>query len=179
MQRWRSGSPRIALGHVTKEYPHKLDHVLIDDGDARTPRDLHPIFFGSFDWHSCVHGWWTLLTLRQMFPDMAAGQAIDELAARDVHARQNRGRTGLSRPARRPRGSSGLMAGRGCSRSIRGGAQRAGLGEPLAPLAAAFAERFVAYLAKLTYPIRVGTHFNTAFALILALDWARAARSRA
>ncbi|MEO7409696.1 MAG: DUF2891 family protein, partial [Sphingomicrobium sp.] len=63
---------QIALGHVTKEYPHKLDHVLLADDDARTPRDLHPIFFGSFDWHSCVHGWWTLLTLRRMFPSMAA-----------------------------------------------------------------------------------------------------------
>ena len=51
---------RIALGHVAKEYPHKLDHVMTSDGDALTPRELHPIFFGSFDWHSCVHGWWTL-----------------------------------------------------------------------------------------------------------------------
>ena len=53
----RRASPRIALGHVTREYPHKLDHVL--DGPTRTrsaPRALHPIFFGSFDWHSCVHG---------------------------------------------------------------------------------------------------------------------------
>ena len=55
---------RIALGHVRKEYPHKLDHVLLGDEDALPPRVLHPIFYGSFDWHSCVHGWWTLLTLR-------------------------------------------------------------------------------------------------------------------
>ncbi|HKP35041.1 MAG TPA: DUF2891 family protein, partial [Sphingomicrobium sp.] len=51
---------RIALGHVTQEYPHKLDHVLTSDEDALPPRALHPVFFGSFDWHSCVHGWWTL-----------------------------------------------------------------------------------------------------------------------
>ena len=70
----------IALGHVEREFPHKLDHVLLDDEDARTPRDLHPIFFGSFDWHSCVHGWWTLLTLRRMFPDLATAGAIDALA---------------------------------------------------------------------------------------------------
>src|SRR5205814_7310178 len=57
----------IAIAHVTREYPHKLDHVLASDADALTPRALHPIFFGSFDWHSCVHGWWTLLTLRRMF----------------------------------------------------------------------------------------------------------------
>ena len=59
---------RIALGHVAREYPHKLDHVLLGDEDALPPRELHPIFFGSFDWHSCVHGWWTLLTLRRLFP---------------------------------------------------------------------------------------------------------------
>ena len=41
------------------------------DEDALPPRALHPIFFGSFDWHSCVHGWWTLLTLRRLFPDIA------------------------------------------------------------------------------------------------------------
>ncbi len=43
----------------------------LGDEDARPPRDLHPIFFGSFDWHSCVHGWWTLLTLRRLFPGNA------------------------------------------------------------------------------------------------------------
>ena len=51
-----------ALGHVTLEYPNKLDHVMTGRRDVRGPRDLHPIFFGSFDWHSCVHGWWTLFT---------------------------------------------------------------------------------------------------------------------
>ena len=70
----------IALGHVRKEYPHKLDHVLLGDEDALPPRVLHPIFHGSFDWHSCVHGWWTLLTLRRLFPGMREAQAIAELA---------------------------------------------------------------------------------------------------
>ena len=67
----------IALGHVTRPYPHKLDHVWLSDADATTPRQQHPIFFGSFDWHSCVHGWWTLLTLRRLFPVMAEAGAID------------------------------------------------------------------------------------------------------
>ena len=51
----------IALGHVTREYPHKLDQVLEGPEDLLGPRALHPIFFGSFDWHSCVHGYWLLL----------------------------------------------------------------------------------------------------------------------
>jgi hypothetical protein len=71
----------IALGHVTREYPHKLDHVMSGDADARTPRDLHPIFFGSFDWHSCVHGWWLLMRLLQLFPDHAHAADTRALAA--------------------------------------------------------------------------------------------------
>ena len=75
-----SNMARIALGHVTREYPHKLDHVLLSEADALPPRDLHPIFFGSFDWHSCVHGWWTLLTLRRLFPQMPEADAISRVA---------------------------------------------------------------------------------------------------
>ena len=70
----------IALGHVAREYPHKLDHVLLDDEDAQPPRVLHPVFFGSFDWHSCVHGWWTLLTLRRLFSDMEPAGRVAALA---------------------------------------------------------------------------------------------------
>ena len=71
---------RIALGHVAKEYPQKLDQVLLSDADLAPPRELHPIFFGSFDWHSCVHGWWSLLTLRRLFPEMAEALEIEQLA---------------------------------------------------------------------------------------------------
>ncbi len=85
----------IALGHVAREYPHKLDHVLNGAGDARRPRDLHPVFFGSFDWHSCVHGWWLLLTLRARFPALAA--QIDPARRGDLHPGQARRRTRLSR----------------------------------------------------------------------------------
>ena len=73
---------RIALAHVTKEYPHKLDHVVESDADALPPRVLHPIFFGSFDWHSCVHGYWLLARVRRLFPDLAEVAAIDALFAR-------------------------------------------------------------------------------------------------
>ena len=59
---------RIALGHLTREYPNKLDHVIAGPGDVKSPRELHPIFFGSFDWHSCVHGHWLLARLYRRFP---------------------------------------------------------------------------------------------------------------
>src|SRR3569833_1205890 len=74
-----SSFARIALGHVTREYPNKLDHVLEGPADARGPRDLHPIFFGSFDWHSCVHGYWLLASLLRRDPGIGEAEAIRAL----------------------------------------------------------------------------------------------------
>src|SRR5262249_28103844 len=72
---------RIALGHVTREFPHKLDHVLNDGHDALTPSALHPVFHGSFDWHSCVHGYWLLARVQRRFPLLPEGEAIRALMA--------------------------------------------------------------------------------------------------
>ena len=160
----------IALGHVEREYPNKLDHVLAADADAATPRALHPIFFGSFDWHSCVHGYWMLARLRRRFPAMPAAARIDALFRRAFTPDTVAGELAyLSRPHgggfERPYGWAWLLK------------LTAELGDggpsPLAPLAEAFAARFMAYLPRLTFPVRAGTHANTAFALILALDYAR------
>ena len=164
---------RIALGHVRRPYPYKMDHVLQCDEDARPPREFHPIFYGSFDWHSCVHGWWTLLTLRRLFPDIPeAGRVADLADDSFTSAKVAVERAYLDRPTskgfERPYGWGWLLylhleASRHEDRPW---------AVELEPLARAFAERFKSYLAKLTYPIRVGTHFNTAFGLILALEWA-------
>jgi hypothetical protein len=162
---------RIALGHVAREYPHKLDHVLLGDEDARTPRDLHPIFFGSFDWHSCVHGWWSLLTLRRLFPRIPEAAEIEQLASTSLTPDKIEAeRAYLDRPLsagfERPYGWAWLLQLHlEATRHDKWGAE-------LEPLARAFASRFRRYLRILTYPIRAGTHFNTAFALILALEWA-------
>jgi hypothetical protein len=165
---------QIALGHVRHEYPHKLDHVLSADADAQPPRALHPIFYGSFDWHSCVHSWWTLLALRRLFPDLPeadriAAMADDSFTAEKVAAERAYLDRPLSDGFERPYGWAWLLA-------LHGEAARhpdRPWGGNLAPLAEAFSQRFGPYLARLTYPITVGTHFNTAFALTLALDWAR------
>ena len=162
----------IALGHVAKEYPHKLDHVLLGDADARPPRDLHPIFFGSFDWHSCVHGWWTLLTLRRLFPDLGEATAIAELAdetftSAKIQAELDYLKRELSGPFERPYGWAWLLY-----LHLEATRHEARWGGELEPLARAFAQRLRSFLPRLTYPIRVGTHFNTAFALILSLEWA-------
>jgi hypothetical protein len=164
----------IALGHVTREYPHKLDQVLEGPEDLLSPRALHPIFFGSFDWHSCVHGYWLLMRTLRLFPETAAAAPtralLDEMLTAENVAGElaylDRAYTG---GFERPYGWAWLLA-------LHAEAQRheAGWADNLAPLAEAFAARFLIYLPKLTYPIRTGTHFNTAFAMILALGWAEA-----
>lgn len=163
---------RIALGHVRREYPNKLDQVLLGDEDLAPPHVLHPIFYGSFDWHSCVHGWWTLLTLRRLFPDMSEAQAIDDLAS-DSFTREKVGGElaflgrPLSRGFERPYGWAWLLY-----LHLEASRHEEECAAELEPLARAFAQRLRDYLQVLTYPIRVGTHFNTAFALVLSLEWA-------
>ena len=164
----------IALGHVRKEYPHKLDHVMDGPEDVLGPRELHPIFFGSFDWHSCVHGYWLLLRTRRLFPDLPAAPRVDALLDAMLTPANVAGELAYLDRAytegfERPYGWAWLLA-------LHREAQRheGDWADALAPLAHAFAERFRVYLPKLTYPVRTGTHFNTAFALVLALDWAKA-----
>ena len=163
---------QIAIGHVIREYPHKLDHVMTSDEDALPPRELHPIFFGSFDWHSCVHGWRTLLTLRRLFPDIDEAGPIEELANASFTPEKIGGELAyldrpFSRGFERPYGWAWLL-----QLHLEATRHSETWGAELEPLARAFADRLRDYLEILTYPIRVGTHFNTAFALTLSLEWA-------
>ncbi len=164
---------RIALGHVAQEFPNKLDHVMAGAGDVKTPRELHPAFYGSFDWHSCVHSWWMLLSVRRLFPDLSEAHEIADLADLTFSA-DNIGKelSYLDKPEsrgfERPYGWAWLLY-------LHHEASQHGDREWAAriePLAQAFAKRFKSYLSILTYPITVGTHTNTAFALTLAREWA-------
>ncbi|MCZ8369971.1 MAG: DUF2891 domain-containing protein [Porphyrobacter sp.] len=164
---------RVALGHVARAYPYKDDHVFSGPEDLRLPQDAHPVFFGSFDWHSCVHGWWTLLTLRRLYPAMPEAAQIEDLAKATFTPEKLAAELAyLDRPSargfERPYGWGWLMY-------LHHEAERHGdkaWGERLEPLAGAFAIRLRDYLHILTYPITVGTHFNTTFALVLARRWA-------
>lgn len=160
------------LSHLGREYPYKMDLVLNGPEDVKPPRDHHPIFHGSFDWHSCVHGWWQILRLARRFPVLAIAAEIRARADAMLVPEKVAGELAfLSRPYaaafERPYGWAWLLA-------LHAEAERhdAPWAAALAPLAAAFAARFHAFLPKLTYPLRVGTHFNIAFALTLARDWA-------
>jgi len=163
----------IALGHVAREYPNKLDHVLVEDADARTPRDLHPIFFGSFDWHSCVHSYWMLARLRRLFPDLPCAADIALLFDDAFTPNKIAGELAyLHRPSsggfERPYGWAWLLMLAAELRQVPDTHWSAALH----PLEQEFIARFRNYLPKLTYPIRAGTHANTAFALILAFEYA-------
>lgn len=165
---------RIALGHVTRQYPHKLDHVLNGAEDAQAPRALHPIFHGSFDWHSCVHGYWMLLSLRRFYPDAPFAANTEVLADRMLTEEKVAGELAYldreySGGFERPYGWVWLLAlHEEAARHI-----DRDWGGNLEPLAREFAERFKLFLPKQDYPIRTGTHCNTAFALVLAHGWAK------
>ncbi len=171
----------LALAHVTREYPNKLDHVMNGPEDVRSPRDLHPIFYGSFDWHSNVHGYWLLATLLREVPSLPQANDIRARFDAQLTAENVAGELAyLARPNRagfeRPYGWAWLlMVDAELRRHSAGGAKWSAA---LAPLGDAFAERLRAYVAKLTYPIRVGTHFNTAFAVALSLEYAQVVGDR-
>src|SRR5450432_367195 len=79
-----AGFARIALGRIRREYPNNLTHGLSGPQDARTPRELHPLFYGSYDWHSCVHDYWMLARLIRLYPDMVPATEIRALFERQI-----------------------------------------------------------------------------------------------
>ena len=171
-----SSFARIALGHVAREYPNKLDHVLEGPADARGPRDLHPIFFGSFDWHSCVHGYWLLASLLRRMPAMPEADAIRTLFDNAFTEAKVGGEVAyLARPSsrgfERPYGWGWLLKLQ--AELLAHKDQR--WARTLQPLADVFAGRFRDFLPKAHYPIRTGVHSSTAFAIALAQDYAVAA----
>ena len=167
---------RIALGHVTREFPGKQDHVLTRAEDVQPPRALHPAFYGSFDWHSCVHGFWLLARLRRR-PDFPEAAAIAALFDARLAPGPIRGELDyLARPGtggfERPYGWAWLLMLAAEIARQRRTAPGRHWWAALQPLAAAFAQRLVDFLPRATYPVRAGTHGNTAFALALALEYA-------
>jgi hypothetical protein len=170
---------RIALGHVGREWPNKLDHVIAGPEDVQAPRALHPIFFGSFDWHSCVHGYWLLARLCRRFPHLPEAARIRELFDAQLTGANIAGEVEyLARPLSRGFERSygwawALMLAGELARHE--SAEGKNWNNNFTPLAHAFVRRFEAWLPLATYPVRAGVHSNTAFAILLALDYAEVA----
>jgi hypothetical protein len=166
----------LALAHVGREYPNIMHHVMSGPGDVIGPRAAHPIFFGSFDWHSCVHGYWLLARLLRRYPDFSVAAQIATLFDERINATNVAGEVSyLERPEargfERPYGWGWLLALQSELDQHRDGACRRAA-ETMRPLAEAFAARFSAFLPLSNYPVRTGVHSSTAFALRLAADYA-------
>ena len=162
----------LALGHVRREYPNKLDHALAGPADAATPRALHPIFYGSFDWHSCVHGHWLLARLLRRFPDMRRCADVRALFDEQFTPETVAGECAYfaaptARGFKRPYGWAWLL--KLAAELTQSGEER--WSRALVPLADLLARRFCEFLPIAAYPVRSGAHFNTAFGLRLAADY--------
>jgi len=166
--------PQAGIG---REYPNKLDHVLNGDEDLRSPRDLHPAFYGCYDWHSAVHGHWTLVRLLKGFSLAKEAEIRNLLGANLTASNIAQEVAYLHQPNRqsfeRPYGWGWLLKLAQELESWHDPDGRA-WADALRPLTEEIVKRFLAFLPKQTYPVRTGLHSNTAFALILALEYALA-----
>ncbi len=167
---------RLALSCVDREYPNKPEHVMDGAADVRPPRDLHPAFFGCYDWHSSVHGHWMLVRLLETHPDIPSAPSIrerldahftTEAIAREVVYLDRKSAKSFERTygwAWVLRLALELERARDPKARV--------WREKIRPLETAIVSRLRDYLPRLTKPVRTGVHPNTAFALAEALDWA-------
>lgn len=168
---------RLALNCIQREYPNKLDHVMNDENEVQSPRELHPAFYGCYDWHSAVHGHWMLVRLLKMFPGLPEAKEIraainDNLSAENIQTEV----TYLHQPSRksfeRMYGWAWLLK---LAEELHGWNDPDGIrwSKNLEPLAEAIVARYQDFLPRQTYPIRTGVHPNTAFGLAFGLDYVR------
>jgi hypothetical protein len=166
----------LALACVHKEYPNHISHTLNSDADAAPPRKLTPAFYGCYDWHSSVHGHWLLVRLVRSFPDAPFVQAAREALRQSLTAEniaqeaaylRGEGRASFERPY----GLAWLLQ---LVAELREWDDPQGkeMAANLHPLEKVVLERLNNWLPKLSNPVRIGEHDQTAFALGLMLDYA-------
>lgn len=173
----------LALDCVHREYPNKISHVMQSAEDARPPHQLTPAFYGCFDWHSSVHGHWLLTRLLNTNPDTVFASEIREKLSKSFTAENFQGELAYYiAPGRnsfeRPYGIAWylqLVAELEESEDAQLQAWR----ETLRPLEDAIVSKTRAWLPNLSYPVRLGTHNQTAFAFGLMLDYARTVGNQA
>ena len=167
----------LALSCVHQEYPNKISHVLQADGDVRPPRELYPAFYGCFDWHSSVHGHWLLTRILASDPETPMRPAIETALGRsftdaniagEVAYYTQEGRASFERPY-------GLAWFLQLIAELEESDDplQAEWRETLRPLEAEIVAQIESWLPNLAYPIRLGTHAQTAFAFGLMIDYAR------
>lgn len=168
---------KLALACVHKEYPNKISHVLNSDVDVAPPRKLTPAFCGCYDWHSSVHGHWLLVRLLRTFPDAPFAKPAREALIKSLTAENLKQETAYLRGEgrasfERPYGLAWLLQLCAELREWDDEQAREMLAN-LKPLEDAAEERLTKWLPKLSHPVRIGEHDQTAFGLGLMLDYAR------
>jgi hypothetical protein len=172
----------LPLHCIQQEYPNKTAHTIEAESDARlTPRQLHPSFYGCFDWHSSVHGHWMLVRLLKTTKNHPKQAQIREILNTSFQPEALAGELRyfqhykLAKTFERTYGWAWLLK---LDEELRSwdDPQARQWAASLQPLTNWIVELWSAYLPKQTYPNRTGVHPNTAFGLVFALDWARAAK---
>ena len=166
----------LPLECVLKEYPNKLGQVVGDKNDLREPSDLHPTFYGCFDWHSAVHGHWSLVKLLKDFPKIneredAIQKLKTTLTAENVLNEVEYFKGKHNKSYERTYGWAWLLKLAEELNTWDDPLARE-LEANLQPLTDMIVDKYIEFLPKLVYPIRVGEHTNTAFGLSFALDYA-------
>jgi hypothetical protein len=166
---------RVALMNIVREYPRHIQHLASSAGEELRQRILHPVFYGSYDWHSAVHMHWLLMRVLRLYPLSQIAppitDALDAHLTADALAKELDYFNGSAgRTFERPYGWAWLL-----ELQAEALAAKSRWSRSLAPLAAQLGRRFTAHVAASPYPVRSGAHGNTAFACVLALDYARVA----
>ncbi len=166
----------LALACVHKEYPNHISHTLNSDADVAPPRKLTPAFYGCYDWHSSVHGHWLLVRLVKTFPDAPfvgpARKALEQSLSTENLAQEAAYLRGEGRASfERPYGLAWLLQ---LVAELKGwdDPQAKKMAANLHPLEEVALERLKNWLPKLSNPVRIGEHDQTAFALGVMLDYA-------
>ncbi|MFK8037546.1 MAG: DUF2891 domain-containing protein [Crocinitomicaceae bacterium] len=167
----------VPLGCIEKEYPNKLGQVLNSDSDLKNPKTLRPAFYGCFDWHSSVHGHWLLTKFMNDFPGTDLSQNIANhwqitFTREKIEAEKDFFSSPNNTNFERTYGWTWLLKLQlSLNESNHPNAKQ--WAKNLQPLSNLVVEKYLNFLPKLAYPIRVGEHTNTAFGLSFALDFAR------
>ncbi len=168
---------KLALNNIQTEYPNKPSNVMVDDASVRTPRIMHPAFYGCFDWHSSVHGHWMLVRLLKDYPHSSIDAEIraklhENLSAQNLAAELSFFEEPQHKTFERTYGWAWylrLVAELETWDDEQGRLWR----ENLRGLEELLVVRTIEYLPKLSFPIRTGIHPDTGFALAQILDYAR------
>lgn len=166
----------LPLKCLQQEYPNKLGQMLVDSTEIKSPKKLHPTFYGCFDWHSSVHGHWSLVYLLKKFPKLENRELIIQklkvnLSKENIQAEIDYLNKKHEKSFERMYGWNWLLKLQLELETYNEPfAQQ--LAQNLQPLSNIIIERYTEFLPKLLYPIRVGTHTNTAFGLTFAWDYA-------